>query len=215
MSSLLPSKPTDRPQWTENSPGQRVVPSEAFRENGWNPNVRPPSQIINWLFFNIGVEWVNYFDASINLLDGAVSGNLGQFDGTIGVNGTDATIPDFIARVRATNPNIEDQRIFVTDPQTLTSTQLIDLPGLEIVYHPRAVTAQGSTLQVGLRIDAPRVKIDGGRFIGFDLTEGSAIELTENAKNVFIKNSLFDENTEDVAGILADTILSNNANITA
>lgn len=214
MATILPPKPTDRPQWTATNPDQRVVPTPAFREVGWNANERPPAEFMNWLFFNIGVEWLDYFDTSLSLLEGSLAGNIGQFDGVIGVEGTDATIPDFIARVRAINADIEDQRVFVIDPQTITSTQLLDMAGLEVVFHPRAIIAQAATLQVGLRIDAPRVKIINGRFIGFNLVGGSAIDLTSNAINARIDGALFSENTENITGTMNDTIISNTSEIT-
>ena len=90
------AKPTSKPNWTLGNPSFGTVtiePSAGKKQTGWTAGERPPHQTMNWLFYNIGTEWIDYLegvtDALLNLQ--------GIFDAVVGTGGDFTTLSDMVA----------------------------------------------------------------------------------------------------------------------
>ena len=196
------AKPASKTDWSVGNPDFANVtqePTAQFKEDAWGIDQKPPREFMNWLFFN-NDQWIKYLES---ITDELIAG-APDFDATVGVNGTHATITAAIAAVGV------DKRIFVLDPQSLTATTIINVEGIELTFHPSAAISKGATTTIGLQVDAKRVKILGGRFLNFDEAGGKAIELTANAKNCFIKNNTFSNNTDEIDDLGANNIKTDN-----
>jgi len=186
------SKPSQLPSWATDGGSLIQDPGAAKRAEGWKVEI-PPVEFFNWWQNNVG-QWVEYFDGEVD----KVTQIQGLYDAIVSPTGTHATINDVIADMDGVALPVEDVRIYVLDPISPTVTQLIDKAGVEVTFHPSASFAKGATTVVGLQIDAPRVKIEKGRFLNFDEAGGKAIELTANAKNCFVMFNTFGNNTDEI-----------------
>lgn len=192
------AKPTRLATWATDGAALKTDPGIAKQAEGWAVEI-PPVQYENW-FKNLVGQWVTYFDTQI---DSLLAIQL-TFDAIVGIDGTHATLAAAIADVGI------DSRIYVKDPATLTSTVVVNKEGLEISFAPGAAYAKGATLVKGLQIDAKRIKIYQGRFLNFNEVGGTGIELTANAKNCFVKQNTFVDNTTEIENNGANNNVTDN-----
>ena len=177
----MATKPATKPDWTRTNPTARVEPSGSKKENGWDPNERPPREFMNWLFYSVGVEWLDYFE---EVTDGLISLQ-STYDVVVGVGGTHATLNDAIA-----DASLGDNlRVLVQDPATLTATQVLSKNGWEIVFKPRAIYSQGAATTPGIQVTGDRVKLVGGRFTDFD--GGSDVAIQIDGENCRVQDCNF------------------------
>ena len=202
------AKPAFKLDWTIGNPNFGTVtvePTAQEKEDGWVPDQRPPRETMNWLFYAVD-QWIDYLEQQSDI----VTANAAQYDAIVGTLGTHATINDVMTDMDGVILPVQDVRIFVIDPQTIAATQVVDKPGVEIVFHPKAAMAKGGATVIGLQVDVKRVKIFNGRFLNFDEAGGKAIELTANAKNCQIVGNTFDNNTEEIDDLGSNNSLAHN-----
>lgn len=197
------AKPAQDAKWATSGSALITDPGVGKRDTGWVVEI-PPVEFFNWWMNNVG-NWIEYLDIQVD----AVAALQSIYDAIVGTGGTHATINEVIADMGVGLPS-QDVRVFVQDPQTVIATQIIDKEGVELYFHPKAFMAKGVATVLGLQIDAKRVKIDGGRFMNFDEVGGVAIDLTANAKNCFIKNNTFVNNTGDLVDLGSNNVKVNN-----
>ena len=184
-------KPTSKPDWTVGNPSFGTItiePSAAKKLTGWQADEKPPHEFFNWLFFNVGTEWIDYLESITDEI--APTGEL--YDAYVGTSGTHA---DLNAAILAVS---DDARIFVIDALAVTSTQIISKDGLAIHFKDNAAVYSKGTAGTALQITADRVKIIGGRFTGFNGGGEEAIEITAAASNTLITQCSFFDNTTNV-----------------
>lgn len=185
------TKPSLIPTWTDGDAGKLEAPTTPKQTLGWVVE-KPNHKIFNWLSYYIGL-WLQYLDQEVE----AVKVVQGIWDAVIDAGGTHSDINEVMA-----DPAIQGlgrpPRIFHKGPYTATTKQVVDIEGTEIVFGPGGEFAKGAALVVGLELDAPRVKINGGRFLNFNETGGAAIALTSNSDKCLITNNSFNNVTTDV-----------------
>jgi hypothetical protein len=178
----MPTRPTDRPSWTQGNPGVQDQPTAPEKFGGWSPNQRPPAQWMNWILGNMS-DWIDWFDFKIQAGIAALQG----FDWVVGTGGTHADINALIADVNV----VPGARILMTSPQTLINTQVISKTDLEFVFKPSAVYSKGLTLVTGIQITVDRVTISGGRFTDWVTSGDKAIQVAVGSKNCLIMGARF------------------------
>lgn len=182
------AKPTSKPEWTVGNPDFATVtqePSAAKKEAGWLPDERPPREFMNWLFYNFG-EWIDYFETEID----SFSGQSVIFDAFVGAGGTHA---DFNALMA--DPEIANKKnVIVISTLAVDNPQIINQPGMNIWFKPQAgITKNGPTgANIGLQIDADRVRIMNGRFLSFN--DGGDIAMQINGNNCLAQGNMFNDN---------------------
>lgn len=197
------AKPAQDAKWATSGTALIADPGVGKRDTGWIVEI-PPVEFFNWWMNNVG-NWIEYLDLQVD----AVTALQSIYDAIVGAGGTHATLNDVVADMGVDLP-AQDIRVFVQDPQTVIATQVLDKEGIEIDFHPKAFMAKGLTTVIGLQIDAKRIKIKGGRFLNFDEVGGIAIDMTANAKNCFIENNTFDNNTDEIADAGSNNVKVNN-----
>lgn len=195
------AKPASKPDWTIGNPDFATItiePTLSKKEAGWLPDERPPREYLNWLFFNI-TEWITYLDG----VSDALVDQLGQYDAIVGFGGTHADINALMA-----DPAIATfKNILVTGSILVDTIQTINQPGMNFTFKPQTSLTMGAA-NIGLRIDAERIRIKSARFLNFT---GKAIEMTANAKNCIINECMFKNNTSMIDDALGtNNILANN-----
>jgi len=185
------AKPAQDAKWATSGSALITDPGVGKRDTGWIVEI-PPVEFFNWWMNNVG-NWIEYLDLQVD----AVAALQGVYDAIVGAGGTHATLNAVVADMGVNLP-AQDIRVFVMDPQTLTTTQVLDKEGMDIIFHPKAFVAKGLTLVIGLQIDAKRIKITGGRFLNFNEVGGVAIDMTANAKNCYVTMNTFDSNTSEI-----------------
>jgi len=204
----MATKPSSKPNWTLGNASFGTVtvePSTGKKLAGWDAGERPPHQTFNWLFYNIGTEWLDYFE---EVTDGLV--NLqGIFDAVVGTGGDFATLDDLVADAGYLAGSIKN--ILVTSDQTVSSPITISQNDVNMEFKPGVEILKGIGANRALIIDAERVRITKGRFANFIDGGDVAIEVAASAKYVMIMENFFFNNT---AGILDSggtaVLLSNN-----
>jgi len=197
------AKPAINATWATSGSALIADPGAGKRDTGWVVEI-PPVEFFNWWMNNVG-NWITYLDTQVDL----VLDLEGIYDAIIGT-GAYADINAVMADMDGVTLPTTDVKIFVKDPTTPTVTQVIDKDGVSVDFHPKATMAKGSTLVTGLQIAAKRVKITNGRFLNFDEGGGVAIDMTSAAKNCFVKENTFDNNTNEIADAGSNNIKVNN-----
>jgi len=198
------AKPVQDAKWATSGSALIADPGAGKRDTGWIVEI-PPVEFFNWWMNNVG-NWIAYLDEQVDL----VAQIQGLYDAIVGVGGTHATINEVMLDMDGVTLPVQDVRIFVKDPQTIIATQIVDKEGVEIQYHPKAFMAKGLTTLVGLQIAAKRAKVLNGRFLNFDEVGGKAIDMTADAKNCFVKENTFDNNTEAIVDGGSNNVKVNN-----
>lgn len=199
------AKPSSKPLWTKTNAVDRVEPSGAKKEDGWNTSEAPPHEFMNWLFYNIGVEWLEYFDTEIDLLIGTTT----QYDAVIGVGGTHADINAAVA-----DGGLADNvNVLVRDASVPGSTQVLSKNGWRLTFLPKAIYTKGAAT-TALSITGERVQIYGARFFGYTVGGDIAISLGAASKNCIIDQNFFgpgtDTEIDDTNGGTNNTLGGNN-----
>ncbi len=154
----FPAKPATKPEWTESNAGVRTEPSPSYKNTGWFSNIRPPYQFMNWLFYSIGVEWLNYFESTTDVLKNVSS----SYDFSIGVGGDFADINAAMASIDVA----AGARLLVVSTLNLALTQQVTKNNIEIAMKPGVALTDGGA-GTGLRISATRCRLRGGKMSGF------------------------------------------------
>ena len=191
----MATKPTSKPNWTlgnANFPTVTIEPTAGKKENGWGAGERPPHQTMNWLFYNIGTEWIDYFE---EVTDGLV--NLqGVFDAVVGTGGDFATLTDLVLDADWIAGNIKN--VLVTSDQTISAPVTIDQNDVNIEFKPGVNVLKGIGANRALIIDAERVRITKGRFANFSDGGDAGIEIAASASHVMIMENFFLNNESGV-----------------
>lgn len=200
----MATRPTIIPEWTDGAGSKIDQPDGAKTLLGWTPEEKPSPFIWNWLQ-HYNALWIEYLDQEVQ----SVQAQKGVYDAIVGIDGTHATINDVIADMDGVTLPVSDVRIFIQDPYTATTTQVIDKEGVSLEFHPRAAFSKG-TVATGLQIDANRCKVLMGRFLNFQLGADIAIELTANADNCHILNNTFVNNNTSIQNDGANNTITGN-----
>jgi hypothetical protein len=202
------AKPTSKPDWTDGNPSFGTVtiePSAGKKLNGWSAAERPPFQTMNWLFYNIGVEWLNYFES----ITDSLSNLQGVFDAVVGTGGDFATLTDLVLDADWIAGNIKN--VLVTSDQTISAPVTIDQNDVNIEFKPGVNVLKGIGANRALIIDAERVRVTKGRFANFSDPGDYGIEVAASASHVMIMENFFFNNDNailDSGG--TNVLLSNN-----
>lgn len=197
------AKPAQDAKWATSGAALITDPGVGKRDTGWIVEI-PPVEFFNWWMNNVG-NWIDYLDTQMD----TVLAIQGLYDAIIGVGGTHADINAVMADMGVGLP-ATDIRVYHLGATVPTITQVVDKDGVEIEFHPKATFAKGAALVTGLQIDAKRIKIINGRFLNFDEVGGVAIDMTANAKNCFIKENSFSNNTSEIVDLGANNVKVNN-----
>lgn len=181
-----PVKPASKPAWTETNPAVRTEPSGPYKNTGWFRNIRPPYQFMNWLFYNIGVEWLNYFEQATDFLKGAAH----PYDFSIGTGGDFADINAAMAS-GAVQPGA---RLVILNSLALANTQQVTKNNLEFIMGPGVVLSDGGAGTL-LQFSATRCRIKGGKMAGATV---QAILIDAGSNYTMIGEMAFAANALDV-----------------
>ena len=191
------TRPSNYPNWTVGNPGVQVQPTSGQQFAGYVANQRPSPGILNWELGNIS-DWINWLDQQTQINDDIVT-----YDAVVGTNGT---FPDINTLMASANiANIKN--VLVSTLQTVTTTQVINQPDMQFTFKPQAFYTVGLSLANCISITASRVRIIGGRFIGFT---GAAITVQAGANNCLLSQIYFNGNAVSISDLGTNTTLSNN-----
>lgn len=192
------AKPSSKPEWTVGNVDFGTItvePTATKKEAGWLPDERPPREYMNWLFFNIN-EWIDYLEGVTDVF--ATQGNI--YDAFIGGGGTHADVNAWQA-----DPDIANlKNALVISTIAIDVPQVIDNDGCNLDFKANAgFTKNGPTgSDFGIQVDANRIRINNGRFIGFnDVGVDKAIIL--NGNNCLVHGCMFND---------CDTVIEDNGN---
>lgn len=191
-------KPTDYPLWTKTNPTVRTQPTAPKKETGWAPNERPPAEYFNWLFYNLGVEWLEYLESVTDAFIGYQS-IYAAFVGTGGL-ATHATINDAIIDVSA------GSKILVLNSATINTIQSISKNRITIEFQPGVIYTKG-TAQYALQVQADHCKIIGGQFLSFSGVSDAGIKVDVASDHTKIEGSHFQTCTQDVEDSATTTVI--------
>ena len=201
------AEPTSSIDWTEGNVDQATIsvePSAAKKKQGWLPDERPPRETMNWLFQNMD-EWTKYFKGEI----ASFSAQSVIYDAFVGAGGTHADINALML-----DPDIATiKNILVISAIPVDLTQVINQDGMNFYFKAGAgITKNGPTgADIGLQIDANRVRINEGRFIGFnDVGVDKGIEILATKKNNIISSCMFSDCDTQIEDLGENNILANN-----
>lgn len=179
------AKPASKPEWTVDNPDFGTVtvePTAQEKKTGWLPDQRPPREWMNWLFYNIN-QWIDYLEAETdNFSNQAII-----YDAFVGAGGTHADINALMA-----DPDIAQKKnILIVSNLAVDLTQEIDQDGMNFDFKAGAsITKNGPTgAAVGLQVNAARVRINNGRFIGFNDVGEKGVEVLGN--NNIVQGNMF------------------------
>jgi len=159
---------------------------------------------MNWLFFNIGTEWIDYLEG---ITDGLL--NLqGIYDAVVGTGGDFATLADLVADAEWIAGNIKN--VLVTSDQTISAPITIDQNDINIEFKPGVNVLKGIGANRALIIEGERVRITKGRFANFIAGGDVAIELDAAAKYPMIIENFFLNNTATILNSGATAALISN-----
>ena len=197
------AKPTSKPEWTVGNQDFATVtvePSAAKKEAGWFPDERPPREFMNWLFNNMG-DWIDYFETEID----SFANQSVIYDAFVGGGGTHADINALMADANIANI----KNVLIISTLAVDATQIINQPGMNFTFKANAgITKNGLTgADLGLQIDADRVRILNGRFLSFNVAGDKAMQV--NGNNCLIFGNMFNDND------LAIENLGNNNELTS
>jgi len=174
-------KPSSHLNWTDGAPAKVQEPTGGKKLLGWAFTERPPFEFMNWLFFRLD-EWVKYFESVTDEL----SIQKQEYDAIIGTGGTHADFNAFQA-----DANVNLKNVLVTTPLTLAANQIITKNDIRLTFKPQAVVTKAVGCTIGLQLTGERVKVMGGRFVGFNVAGDKAIQLTAPSKNCLISQMNF------------------------
>lgn len=198
------AKPSSKPEWTVGNPDFATVtvePNATKKEAGWFPDERPPREYLNWLFFNIN-EWIEYFEGVTDLF--ATQGNI--YDAFIGAGGThvDVNAWQADAGIATLRNALVISTLAVDDPQ------VVSYDGCNLDFKPNAgITKNGPTgAVIGLQITANRIRVNNGRFLGFNVSGDKAVQLTGN--NNIVHGCLFSDNDSSIDDVSETNLIGTN-----
>lgn len=201
------TKPSSKPDWTVGNPDFGIVtiePTAQKKEDGWFPDERPPREFMNWLFFNI-TEWITYFEGVTDLF--STQGII--YEAFIGAGGTHVDINDW-----QSDPDIANKKnALVVSNLAVDAIQIIIVNGSKLDFKAEtAITKNGPTgADIGLQIDADRIRVNNGRFIGFnDVGVDKGIEILATRKNSIIHGCLFNDCDTEINDLGLNNELSAN-----
>jgi len=201
-------KPVSFIDWTDGNPDQATIsvePSAAKKEAGWLQDERPPRQTMNWVFQNVD-EWIKYLDSQVDAF--ANQGII--YDAFVGAGGTHADINALMADGDIANI----KNVLVVSALAVDTTQEIDQDGMNFYFKAGAgITKNGPTgADIGLQINADRVRIKDARFIGFnDVGVDEALKILATKKNNLIHGCMFSDCDTQINDLGTNNVL--NANI--
>lgn len=194
-------KPASHINWTDGAPAKVQEPTAGKKLLGWAFKERPPFEFMNWLFFRLD-EWAKYFESVTDEL----SVQKQEYDAIIGIGGTHADFNALMADVGVALL----KNILVTTPLTLTSNQILNQNDMIFTFKPQAVITKAVGCTIGLQVTALRVKIKGGRFVGFNVAGDKAIQLTNTAKNCLVTQASFIDCVTEIDDLGTNNSLSAN-----
>lgn len=200
------AEPTEFLDWTVGNPDFGTItvePSAGKKQAGWFPDERPPRETWNWTIW-ITDQWIKYFKTQVDLF----ANQSIIYDAFVGAGGTHVDINALMA-----DPGIANlKNILVVEAIAVDDPQVIDQDGMTFDFKADAgFTKNGPTGSIlGLQITGDRVRINNGRFVGFNLGGEIAIEIT--GSNNLIQGCMFNDNTVEIDNSAGtNTVL--NANI--
>ena len=200
------ARPASKPDWVYNNPdfaNRAVEPTAQKKTRGWDVGERPPSEIWNWVLYNIS-QRIDHFDET-----NASAVTVRQtFDAILG--GANATHADLNAVMADAALGVQDLRILITGPLVFAQKQIINKDGVEIFGTPGGNLSKGGNTAIGLQIKSNRVKVRDIRFLNWDEIGGAAIKLTDTSKNCLVVDNSFHTVTTDIEDEGDNNIIVNN-----
>lgn len=184
----MATKPTSKPDWTLGNPSfatLTIEPSSGKKQTGWGAGERPPHQTMNWLFYNLGTEWLDYFEeVTDNLLS-----LQGIFDAVVGSGGDFTTLGDMVADAEWLAGNIKN--VLVVSDQAISAPVTIAQNDVNLAFKPGVNLIKGVGANRALIIDAERVRVRGARFANFSTAGDAGLEVAATAKYCIISDNFF------------------------
>lgn len=151
-------KPAGHIGWVpDENPTKAQEPTLAKKALGFVADERPPFSFHNWLWARIH-NWLVYFES---ITDEIYAAQL-EFDAIVGADpgASHATLQDAIDDASA------GWKILILDSANVAARITVDKSDIELVFKPGVTyTKTGDT--VGLEYTGARVKVRGGRFVGW------------------------------------------------
>lgn len=194
-------KPIKKPLWMTGYLGPEVVePSLGKRADGWNPDERPPAEIMNFLFQNLS-DWVDYLDE----VGSQLSAFLDIYAAIVSPTSNLAT-HETLADALADPLVVPGSKILVIDDITLDTTVQVTKNFIEIEFHNKVEITKGAAA-IGIQVTALNCKITGGRFINWTT---AAIKIDAASKNARVREATFVNCTVEVDDLAPNTTLLGN-----
>jgi len=190
------AKPTNHIDWTDGAAGKIQAPTAGRQLTGYTSGDRPPAKEHNWIFYFVDL-WLKYFETVTD----TVTLQLLNYDAVVGA-AAGATHATLAAAVAAASSG---WRILVLDNATINTRVSVNVSGIEIDFKPAVVYTKGADT-VSLEISAARVKIKGGRFVGYTVAGNIAVKLLIGADYCQVRESVFAVSTDtevDDSGVAA------------
>lgn len=175
-------KPTSQIDWVPGEDVGKVTdPGAAKKALGWLLDERPPFTFMNWLFARIG-NWQLYFES---VTDEVFAKTL-EYDAVVGA-AAGATHATLQAAITAASSG---WKILVLDDETINTRITVNVSDIEIELK-KGVTFTKGTDTVCFETSSARVKITGGRFVGFTTGGDIVYKLLAGADYCQIRDSIF------------------------
>ena len=182
----MATKPSKRLDWCPDAdPAKIEEPIAGKRLLGYVANEKPTFKHHNWIFYLID-QWFKYFEDTTDT-------NTSIYNVIIGT-GDDATHATLQAAVNDVALGT-DQWVLVQESQTINTAISLTKAGWRIDCRPGVIFTKGSA-STGISMEAARLELNNGRFVGFTTAGDKAVALTAAAEYCKIVGARFALNTD-------------------
>lgn len=188
-------KPSSHLNWTDGAPAKVTEPTVGKKLLGWIASERPPFQFMNWLFFRTD-EWLKYFESVTDV------GLAAQYNAIVkSSGGTHTSLAAALADIAV--PAFG--RIYVASNESISTPVQVTKNGVRIEFAPGVTFTKAAASQQAIQVSANDVRIEGGKFVGFNGGSDRGILIDAGSLRTRIQNCNFANCTTDIDDLEAAT----------
>lgn len=181
-------KPSSHIDWTDGNASKVTEPTVGKKLLGWIASERPAFQFMNWLFFRID-EWIKYFESVTDV------GLAAQYNAIVkSSGGTHTSLAAALADIAVPAYS----RIYVASNESISIPVQVTKNGVRIEFAPGVTFTKAAAAARAIQVSADDVRIENGRFVGFNGVGESGILIDAGSSRTRILNNNFAACTTDI-----------------